>query len=170
MNAIENLSPIGHPMPELPVADVERAQQHYRDALGFEIGWLYPGKEMGAASRQGVAIFFRKKEPPFEPAVHWVFADDINASYEELKSLGANIVEPLERNRGGYASSPSWTWTGTCFTSITTNAIIKSCDDLRARGPWRLHRAYSMSDPAGMPVAMRVISTRPDCSRSMSAR
>jgi len=31
----------------LPVADVERAQRHYRDALGFEIGWQEPGKEIG---------------------------------------------------------------------------------------------------------------------------
>src|SRR5205809_7839079 len=88
---------IGQPVPELPVADVERAQQHYRDALGFEIGWLYPGKGIGAVSRGNVAIFFRKRKPPFEPAVHWVFAEDIDASYQELKSLGANIVDPLEK-------------------------------------------------------------------------
>jgi catechol 2,3-dioxygenase-like lactoylglutathione lyase family enzyme len=90
------LSQIGRPVPELPVADVERAQQHYRDALGFEIGWLYPSKEIGAVSRGEAAIFFRKREPPFEPAVHWIFADDIDATYIELKALGANIVEPLE--------------------------------------------------------------------------
>jgi catechol 2,3-dioxygenase-like lactoylglutathione lyase family enzyme len=42
----EPLSSIDHPVPELPVADVERAQQYYRDTLGFEIGWLYPGKEI----------------------------------------------------------------------------------------------------------------------------
>jgi uncharacterized glyoxalase superfamily protein PhnB len=88
-------------VPELPVADVERAQQHYQDALGFEIGWLYPGKEIGAVSRDKVAIFFRKRKPPFEPAVHWVFAEDIDASYQELKSLGANIVEPLEKKPWG---------------------------------------------------------------------
>jgi uncharacterized glyoxalase superfamily protein PhnB len=87
--------------PELPVADVERAQQHYRDALGFEIGWLYPGKEIGAVSRDKAAIFFRKRKPPFEPAVHWVFAEDVDASYQELMSLGANIVEPLERKPWG---------------------------------------------------------------------
>jgi uncharacterized glyoxalase superfamily protein PhnB len=33
---------------------------------------------------------------PFEPAVHWVFAEDIDASYEELMSSGAKIVDPLE--------------------------------------------------------------------------
>jgi hypothetical protein len=66
------MNSIGQPVPELPVADVERAQQqHYRDALGFEIGWLYPGQEIGAVSHGNVAIFFRKRKPPFEAAVHW---------------------------------------------------------------------------------------------------
>jgi predicted enzyme related to lactoylglutathione lyase len=95
------MTSIGQPVPELPVTDVERAQQHYRDALGFQIGWLYPGKEMGAVSRGNVAIFFRKKAPPFEAGVHWVFAEDIDATYDELKSSGANIVEPLEKKLWG---------------------------------------------------------------------
>ena len=55
------MSSMGPPVPELPVVDVERAQQHYRDALGFVIGWLYPGKEIGAVSRGDVVIFFRKR-------------------------------------------------------------------------------------------------------------
>ncbi len=101
MGAKEKTTIFGPPTPELPVADVERAQQHYRDALGFEIGWLYPDKEIGAVSRDKAVIFFRKRTPPFEPAVHWVFAEDIDASYQELKSSGANIVEPLERKPWG---------------------------------------------------------------------
>jgi uncharacterized glyoxalase superfamily protein PhnB len=92
---------IAPPVPELPVADVERAQEHYRDALGFEIGWLSPDREMGAVSRGDAAIFFRRRTPPFEPAVHWVFADDIDATYEELKALGAHIVDPLEKKPWG---------------------------------------------------------------------
>ena len=101
MGPKEKMSPIGQPVPELPVADVERAQQHYRDALGFKIGWLYPGKEIGSVLRHGVTIFFRKRKLPFEPAVHWVFAEDIDASYQELNSSGANIVEPLEKKTLG---------------------------------------------------------------------
>lgn len=101
MSTKQSLTSIGQPVPELPVTDVERAQQHYRDALGFEIGWLYPGKEIGAVSRGNVAIFFRKKTPPFQAAVHWVFAEDIDATYDELKSSGANIVEPLEKKPWG---------------------------------------------------------------------
>jgi len=90
-----------HPTPELPVEDVERAQQHYRDSLGFEIGWLYPGKEIGAVSRDSVTIFFRRRSPPFEPAIHWIFAADIDATYAELRSLGARIAEPLEMKPWG---------------------------------------------------------------------
>jgi uncharacterized glyoxalase superfamily protein PhnB len=30
-----------------------------------------------------------------------VFAEDIDASYQELKSLGANIVDPLEKKPWG---------------------------------------------------------------------
>jgi catechol 2,3-dioxygenase-like lactoylglutathione lyase family enzyme len=95
------LSVFGWPTPELPVADVERAQQHYRDALGFEIGWLYPGKGIGAVWRDNAVIFFRRKTPPFGPAVHWIFAENIDATYRELQSLGANIVDPLEMRPWG---------------------------------------------------------------------
>src|SRR5688572_17413309 len=55
MNQNEPLTAWGHPTPELPVADVELAQRHYCDALGFEVGWLEPGKEIGSVSRDGVA-------------------------------------------------------------------------------------------------------------------
>ena len=105
MSAKEKMNSFGPPVPELPVADVERAQQHYRDAFGLEIGWLYPGGEIGAVSRGNVVIFFRKRTPPFGPAVHWVFAEDIDATYQELKASGANIVDPLEKSPGDYGSS-----------------------------------------------------------------
>ena len=102
MSTKKKMASVGPPVPELPVVDVERAQQHYRDTLGCEIAWLYPDKEIGAVSHDDMGpIFFRKREPPFEPAVHWVFAEDIDASYQELKSLGANIVEPLEQKPWG---------------------------------------------------------------------
>jgi len=41
------------------------------------------------------------RTPPFEAAVHWVFAEDIDATYDELKSSGAKIVEPLEKKPWG---------------------------------------------------------------------
>jgi predicted enzyme related to lactoylglutathione lyase len=101
MNQQGPRTPFEHLTPELPVADVERAQRHYRDVLGFEIGWLEPSKEIGAVSRGEIAIFFRRRDQAFEPAVHWVFAPQIDATYEELRCLGARIVEPLEQKPWG---------------------------------------------------------------------
>lgn len=101
MAAKEFLSSLGPPVPELPVADVERAQQYYRDTLGFEVAWLYPTKDIGAVTRRPVTIFFRKRQPPFEPVVHWVFAEDVDAAYQEMKSSGANLVDPLEHKPWG---------------------------------------------------------------------
>jgi predicted enzyme related to lactoylglutathione lyase len=101
MDANETMSPIGPPVPELPVADVERAQQYYRNAMGFTIAWLYPDKGIGAVIRPPVTIFFRRRTAPFEPAIHWIFADDIDATYRELQSLGAKIVDPLEMKPWG---------------------------------------------------------------------
>ncbi len=94
-------SKLAPPTPELPVEDVERAQQHYRDALGFEIGWLTPDGDLGAVSREPIAIFFRKRTRPFEPVVHWIFAADIDATYDEMRARGARIVEPLEKKPWG---------------------------------------------------------------------
>src|SRR2546427_9040159 len=96
MNHKESLTTISQPVPELPVADVEQAQQYYRNVLGFEIGWLYPGKEIGSVSRGNVAIFFRRRQAPFEPAVHWAFAEDIDATYEDVR-----IVRVEDRRAAG---------------------------------------------------------------------
>jgi uncharacterized glyoxalase superfamily protein PhnB len=101
MTANKPLTSLTALVPELPVADVERAQEYYRDVLGFQINWLEPDKGIGAVSRPPVAIFLRRREPPFEPAVHWIFTPDIDATYEEMKLLGANITEPLERKPWG---------------------------------------------------------------------
>lgn len=101
MQAKASLSAFGPPVPELPVMDVERAQAHYRDKLGFTVGWLYPGSDIGAVNRGNTAIFFRKRSAPFEPAVHWMYAEDIQTIYSELHSLGANITEPLQKKPWG---------------------------------------------------------------------
>src|SRR5690349_2126132 len=89
------------PVPELPVADVERAQQHYRDALGFKVNWTYPDKSISGISRGDVSIFIRQRTAPFEPAVNWMFAPDIEATYRELQASGAKIVDALEKKPWG---------------------------------------------------------------------
>ena len=100
MSTKEPLSSIGRPVPELPVADVERAQRHYRDALGFEIGWLYPGKGIGAVSRGRNRDLPQEAVPPFEPAVHWMFAEDLDASYRDWVVVQTSW-NPWKRSPGG---------------------------------------------------------------------
>ena len=95
------LIPLNQPVPELPVADVERAQQHYRDKLGFEIGWLEQDQSIGAVQRDKAVLFFRKKDKPFDPVTQWVFCEDIEASYAEIQQLGAHISDPLETKPWG---------------------------------------------------------------------
>ena len=95
------LSKIGHPVAELPVEDVERAQAHFEAAFGFQREWILESKELGAVSRGDVAIFLRRRETPFESTTHWIFAEDLEATYRELRDMGANIVEPLETKPWG---------------------------------------------------------------------
>ena len=68
-----------------------------------------------------MAIFFRKTAPPFEAAVHWVFAEDIDATYNELKSAGANIVDPLEKKPWGLRQFTVEDIDGNRFYFTTTN-------------------------------------------------
>lgn len=101
MSTNEKKSTIGKPVPELPVADVELALKHYKERLGFDVGWTYPDREVGTVVRGNSVIFFRRKTPLFEPAVNWIFADDIDALYGELKTRGAFIAAPLELKPSG---------------------------------------------------------------------
>jgi predicted enzyme related to lactoylglutathione lyase len=98
---VHELTTITQPMVELPVEDVERAQQHYRDTLGFSITWLLPEKSMGAVARGEAGMFFRKTEPPITSVTLWIFTPQLHATYEEFQRLGANIVEPLEKKPWG---------------------------------------------------------------------
>ena len=93
---------LSQPVPELPVADVEKAQKYYRDKLGFNIEWIYPNKEIGAVSNGKLAIFFRKRSGKFEPAIHWMYANDVDIAYTEFIELGANIVDEIENKPWGH--------------------------------------------------------------------
>ena len=87
---------LNQPVPELPVSDVEQAQQYYCKYFGCAVEWLYPTKEIGAVSNGNTALFFRKRAGAFQPAVNWVFCVNVDESYQQLKSSGANIVEDIE--------------------------------------------------------------------------
>jgi len=87
---------LNQPVAELPVSDVERAQEYYARIFGCTVEWLYPGKEVGAVSNGETAIFFRKRACPFEPAVHWIYCSNVDDSFDKLHKAGATIVEEIE--------------------------------------------------------------------------
>ena len=83
-------------VPELPVSDVESAQAYFRDRFGFKVEWLYPGGELGAVSHGDCAIFFRRTAGPIHPGTFWIFSEDVDVAYQDLKKRGANIVDDIE--------------------------------------------------------------------------
>ena len=81
----------------LPVDDLETAKGFYTDFLGltteeFNLGWVarYTSPETGAH----VQLVTGDATAP-EDSVISVHADDVDAAYEEARSLGYEIVKPL---------------------------------------------------------------------------
>jgi catechol 2,3-dioxygenase-like lactoylglutathione lyase family enzyme len=93
------MTTIGQPVPELPVSDLERARDYYCGKLGFKREWALP--EIAAASRGPVAIFFRLSKSPITPQTHWMFADDVDATYAEMQASGAVIADPIANKPWG---------------------------------------------------------------------
>ncbi len=87
---------ISQPTPQLPVKDVAQAQAYYRDHLGFQIEWQHDDGQIGAVSHGECAIFFRATDGPIHPGVFWIFTEDVDAAYRELKILKADILSPVE--------------------------------------------------------------------------
>jgi uncharacterized glyoxalase superfamily protein PhnB len=83
-------------VPQLPVADVEKSQAWYKEVFGFDIAWTYPDKSIGAVVRNNATIFLCKKENPFQPCINWIFSENVDLTYTELKQKQANIIEDIE--------------------------------------------------------------------------
>gem|GEM_PF-561327 len=81
--------------PQLPVKDVVKTQEYYRDVLGFKIDWLWEDN-FGCVSNGKVQLFFCKNENPIVGCCCYLDAEDVEAVYEKYKQNGANIVHGLE--------------------------------------------------------------------------
>ncbi|MGD1933785.1 MAG: VOC family protein [Candidatus Phaeomarinobacter sp.] len=86
---------MSQPTPELAVPDVRKAQEYYRDRLGFEIAWHNEEGRIGAVSHGDCAIFFRESSEESRPGVFWIFSEDVDDAHTTLTELGADIVEAL---------------------------------------------------------------------------
>lgn len=90
---METSGPIDQPVPELPVADVEAARSYYCEKLGFERRWVHG--DLASVSLGRAVIFFRLTAATISPQHHWIFANNVDVTYEEMKSNGADIIDPL---------------------------------------------------------------------------
>jgi catechol 2,3-dioxygenase-like lactoylglutathione lyase family enzyme len=88
---------------DLRVADMDAAKTFYTDYLGlnteeFNMGWVarYTSPDTGA----NVQLVTRDATAPEDPVIS-VHTDDVDAAYEEAKSLGYEIVHPLTTEAWG---------------------------------------------------------------------
>ena len=86
--------------PVLPVADVFKTQEYYRDVLQFTINWS-DRDVFGSVSNGAISLFFAKSTD-FKPG-HTLVWNTANADqvYEEYKAAGAQIVEDIETRSWG---------------------------------------------------------------------
>jgi hypothetical protein len=127
MNQKRSSTTIGQPVPELPVADVEKAQQYYRDVLGFEIGWLDPGKRSAPSHAE-------RRSSSSEGGKNRLSLRFIGYSRQISTPHMRSCDHPARRlwsrwrkSRGVCGSSRPRTWTETASTfTATERCIVRS--------------------------------------------
>lgn len=80
--------------PVLPVRDVIRTQEYYRDVLEFTIDWR-DRDVFGGVSSGDVSLFFQKTEDPptgFTCVLNTPNADEV---FHQCTERGAKIVDPI---------------------------------------------------------------------------
>ena len=82
--------------PEIPVIDLKKALDYYREKLGFELAALSPTKDYAVVERDGIAIhLFERTASPFEPAGVHVFTHQLEELQTELRRRGATICQEI---------------------------------------------------------------------------
>lgn len=95
-------------VPQLPVKNLQRALDYYRDCLGFELQWNY-GENFASVTRGNIRVFLaldddrtdKSAESGYESNVINVYVEDVNAVFEELKARGARILSAPEEKPWG---------------------------------------------------------------------
>jgi uncharacterized glyoxalase superfamily protein PhnB len=87
-------------MPLLPVADVRKAQEYYRDVLGCTIDWNWEDK-YGAVSREDFTVLFSKESKPGKGTCWCISVPEVDNLCKSLRSAGANVVAAPETKPWG---------------------------------------------------------------------
>jgi len=90
-----------HPVPELPVSDVQAAGKSYARQMGFSVDWSYEDSSAGI-SRDDARVFLRRRTPDEAKERYSVLiwlnmasSAEVDQLYAEWKERGALIVEDL---------------------------------------------------------------------------
>jgi hypothetical protein len=103
----------------LAARDVDRSVTHNRDVLGFRVAFTH-GEPMcyAGVERGGVLIHLQAASDTTRPPGHgavYVFVDDVDAVYEELRARGA-------RARTARRTTTTACAVSTCTTSTSTSS------------------------------------------------
>jgi predicted enzyme related to lactoylglutathione lyase len=87
-------------MPELPLTNVAEGVAHYRDVLGFTVN--YQQDDIGVMDRDKVRLLLvARSERHTGIGSAYVYVEDADALYAELRAKGANIGSaPVSRPWG----------------------------------------------------------------------
>jgi predicted lactoylglutathione lyase len=90
-----------HPVPELPVSDVQAAGEAYARQMGFSVDWTYEDSFAGI-SRDDARVFLRRRTPEEANERYRVLVwlnmsspAEVDQLHAEWKERGALIVEDL---------------------------------------------------------------------------
>ena len=92
---------ISHAATVFPVERVRETLDYYRDVLGFEITfeWEEPVTYGVLKREDAVSIHIVEKRDRFSPSKEhtavYIFCNDVDAVYEEMKESGANITTEI---------------------------------------------------------------------------
>ena len=93
-------------IPELPVNDVAKTLDYYRDVLGYDVlGYKIEGRHediFGSVLRGKANIYFRKFDGRITPNRCYVCVNEVDELCRSFKANGAKIIEEIENKPWGY--------------------------------------------------------------------
>ena len=94
-----------HSAPVLPVDNLKETAAYYKEVFGFEISFMWGDPAHYAVlKRDGVGVHLTEREDTrakISPSTVYVFVDDVDAVYEELKAKGIEMFSPPETQEYG---------------------------------------------------------------------
>ena len=88
--------------PELPVSQLKRSLEYYKQQLGFEVAMQMPDGEYAIVERDDIAIhLFQDDARNCSPVAIHIFTQDLESLQEELRRRGARIAQEIVRKPWG---------------------------------------------------------------------